>query len=63
MFEVDLSGPLIAVFGGEGSGLPASLLGTADLTLRIPLERDIESLNVAAAVAMTCYERMRQLQS
>ncbi|MGD8790012.1 MAG: RNA methyltransferase, partial [Burkholderiales bacterium] len=27
MFEVDLSGPLIAVFGGEGSGLPASLLG------------------------------------
>lgn len=60
LMGMDLSGPLLVLFGGEGAGLPADLTSDADLLVRIPLENDIESLNVAAAVAMFCYERMRQ---
>ena len=60
LMEADLSGPLLLMFGGEGAGLAENLVSKADLTVRIPLTNDIESLNVGAAVAMICYERMRQ---
>jgi len=59
--QVNLSGPLLAIFGGEGTGLPDSLMTGSDLTVQIPLRNGIESLNVGAAVAMFCYERLRQV--
>ena len=61
--NVDLSGPLLAVFGGEGGGLPDQLIASTDLTVRIPLTNGVESLNVGAAIAMFCYERLRQVAS
>lgn len=60
LMEADLSGPLLLIFGGEGAGLAESLISKADHTVRIPLGNEIESLNVGAAVAIVCYERMRQ---
>ncbi len=63
LMDADLSGPALVMFGGEGTGLQPELIAIADATLRIPLRSDIESLNVGAAVAMTCYERMRQAGS
>jgi len=60
LMEADLSGPVLLLFGGEGAGLPANLIDGADLTVRIPLDNALESLNIGAAVAMVCYERMRQ---
>jgi len=59
----DLSGPLLVMFGSEGGGLAHDLMTRADLRVRIPLANDIESLNVGAAVAMICYERMRQVRT
>jgi RNA methyltransferase, TrmH family len=56
----DLSAPLLVMIGGEGAGLSAELMACADLAVRIPLENDVESLNVGAAVAMICYEHLRQ---
>ena len=60
LFEIDLSAPVIVMIGGEGAGLSAKLIASADLAARIPLENDVESLNVGAAVAMICYEHLRQ---
>ena len=61
LMEADLSGAVLLVFGGEGAGLAKGLVSMADLTVQIPLGNEIESLNVGAAVAMICYERMRQV--
>ncbi len=60
LMEIDLSGSVLAVFGGEGAGLSRELTDQASVAVRIPLQNNIESLNVGAAVAMVCYERLRQ---
>lgn len=60
LMDVGLSRPLLVVFGAEGAGLRREVLVRASLTVRIPLQRHIESLNVAAAAAMVCYEQVRQ---
>lgn len=61
LMNADLSGSVLAIFGGEGAGLSSELTARAGVTVKIPLQNDIESLNVGAAVAMFCYERLRQL--
>jgi TrmH family RNA methyltransferase len=48
------------IVGGEGAGLSPELIASADLTVCIPLNKGIESLNVGAAVAMICYEHLGQ---
>jgi len=61
LHTLDLTGPLAVLFGGEGVGLPKQLTDKAGAIASIPLANGIESLNVAAAVAMVCYERLRQM--
>ncbi|MDO4581245.1 MAG: tRNA (uridine(34)/cytosine(34)/5-carboxymethylaminomethyluridine(34)-2'-O)-methyltransferase TrmL [Bacillota bacterium] len=49
------------VFGKETRGLPESLLAAhADHCVRIPMGRDIRSLNLANSVAIILYEALRQ---
>ena len=60
MLDANLSGSVLAVFGGEGAGLTDEMTASASIAVRIPLQNSIESLNVGAAVAMFCYERLRQ---
>ena len=55
-----LGAPLLLMMGGEGAGLDPELADLADFCVRIPLKNDMESLNVGAAVAMICYEQLRQ---
>jgi TrmH family RNA methyltransferase len=50
-------------FGSEGAGLSESTLAQCRLRVRIPIERDIESLNVAAAAAVCLFERRRRRQA
>ena len=47
-------------FGSEGSGLSAAVLARCALRVRIPMSRDVESLNVAAAAAVCLFERRRR---
>jgi len=47
-------------FGSEGAGLSAAVLAQCGLRLRVPMVRDIESLNVAAAAAVCLFERRRR---
>ena len=48
-------------FGSEGGGLSQAVLARCMLRVRIPLSRDIESLNVAAAAAVCLFERRRRV--
>jgi TrmH family RNA methyltransferase len=58
--EVDLRGPSAILLGGEGPGLPQSLIGEADERITIPMRHPVESLNVAIAAALILYEASRQ---
>ena len=53
--EVPASGRLALLLGTEGDGLSARWLDAADLAVRIPMRRGVDSLNVAAAAAIACY--------
>jgi TrmH family RNA methyltransferase len=59
-FDTDLRGPLVWLFGAEGQGLSPALRARADEILNIPMAEGIESLNVAAAVAICLFEQLRQ---
>jgi TrmH family RNA methyltransferase len=56
----DFSGPSAILFGGEGSGLPPSILDAAAETARIELRPGVESLSVSAAAAVVLFEAARQ---
>jgi tRNA G18 (ribose-2'-O)-methylase SpoU len=43
------------VFGAEGPGVSRRWREQADLRVRIPMARGVDSLNVAAAAAVVCY--------
>jgi TrmH family RNA methyltransferase len=57
---VDLTGPVALVLGSEAHGLPSSVTDAVDLRLTIPMEGRSESLNVAMAGAVLCFEALRQ---
>lgn len=51
----DLPGPIAAVFGSEGPGLRSSTRRIIDRCARIPMDAGIDSLNIAASVAVVGY--------
>jgi TrmH family RNA methyltransferase len=57
---VDLTAPTALVFGNEAHGIPVGLDDRLDGLLTIPLETRAESLNVASAAAVLCFEAARQ---
>jgi TrmH family RNA methyltransferase len=58
--EADLSGPLALVLGSEAHGLPGHLAGAVDAVVTIPMAGRTESLNVAMAGTILCFEALRQ---
>ena len=50
---------LAVIMGTEGDGLPHSTIAAADYTVRIPMHHGVDSLNVAAAAAVTFWELRR----
>jgi TrmH family RNA methyltransferase len=58
--EADLAGPLALVLGSEAHGLPTALLDTVDQRVTIPMAGRSESLNVAMAGSVLCFESLRQ---
>ena len=61
IYACDLTGKVAFLFGNEGAGLSPALLAAATRPITIPMQGKIESLNVAAAVAICLFERVRQL--
>lgn len=62
MFERDFTKRSAVLFGTEHSGLSDFWYGKGQNTL-IPMTGSIDSLNLSNAVAITCYEALRQKKS
>jgi TrmH family RNA methyltransferase len=57
---VDLAAPVSIVVGNEAEGLAPGLEGCLDARVTIPMAGRTESLNVAMATAVICFEAARQ---
>ena len=57
---VDLRGPVALVLGNEAHGLPPGVAEAVDEAVTIPMAGRAESLNVAMAGTVLCFEAMRQ---
>ena len=60
MYELNLKGPIGLVIGNEGEGVSRLVRGKCDLTARIPMQGDIDSLNASVAAGVLAYEIVRQ---
>lgn len=61
--SVDLTSPVALVLGGEANGLSPGLLDRVDGRITIPMVRGTESLNVAMAATVLCFEAARQREA
>ena len=57
--EAKLSGKIVLVLGAEGKGIRRLTRDRCDYLLRIPIDREMESLNISAAAAISLYELNR----
>ncbi|MCI5697574.1 MAG: RNA methyltransferase [Clostridiales bacterium] len=62
-YQADLSENLILVMGNEGNGVSGEVEGLSELSLNIPTEGELESLNVATAGAILMMDSLRQRRS
>jgi 23S rRNA (guanosine2251-2'-O)-methyltransferase len=60
LWEVELEGGLVLVFGAEGKGVRPLVRRSCDGAVAIPLAGRVESLNVSVAAALLLYEAARQ---
>ena len=60
LFDIDFTGPVAILIGGEGQGLAAALAEHADERVTIPMQAPVESLNAAVTAALIVYEASRQ---
>ncbi len=63
LYELDLSGPLAIVLGGEGEGLRRLTRERCDALAALPMLGGVESLNVSVAAGVCLYEALRQRQA
>jgi TrmH family RNA methyltransferase len=63
IYTIDLRAPSAWLFGHEGQGVSEKLLALASERLSIPQSTQVESLNVAASVAVCLFEQRRQQNS
>lgn len=60
IFSADFRGPHAIVMGSEGSGMRRLTEKNCDFIVKIPMEGEIESLNVSVAAGVTLAEAYRQ---
>ena len=54
--KMDKKGRLAIVMGSEGKGMRRLIEESCDLTVRLPIAENVESLNVSTAAAVVLYE-------
>jgi len=62
-YEVDYSGKVAIVVGSEGQGIRHLVRKRCDFLATIPMQGQIKSLNVSAAVSAVLFERQRQINA
>ena len=60
LYEAQLPDRTAVVVGNEANGLPSELVPYLDRTVRIPMLGPADSLNVAVASAVVCFELLRR---
>ena len=60
--QLDYTGHIAIVVGSEGKGIRKKVIGHCDFLGNIPMQGDINSLNVSAAVSAILFERLRQIK-
>ena len=61
-WEVDLTGDLLLVVGGERDGIPPAVLARCDHVIAVPMAGFVPSYNLQGPVAVVAVERLRQLR-
>ena len=60
LYEIDLKGPVALVFGSEDQGISKGLLKILTDQAKLPMTKEIQSLNVSVACGVVFYELVRQ---
>jgi len=60
IFDAELTGSVAIVMGSEGKGLRLLTQQQCDQLVKIPMSKDVESLNVSVATGIILYEVVRQ---
>lgn len=60
--EIDWNEPRLLIFGSEAHGLNSEERAKVDESLLIPMENDVESLNLAVACGVILFEAKRQAE-
>ena len=58
--KLDKNGRLAMVMGSEGKGMRRLIEESCDVTVRLPIAENVESLNVSTAAAVVLYELSRK---
>ena len=61
VWEAPMGGRLCLVMGSEGDGISHLVLENCDFTCKLPQRGRVESLNVAQAATVMCYEWLRRV--
>ena len=60
LYDMDLTEPTIWIAGSEGMGISDNIRQRMTEAISIPMDHDIESLNVAISLAICLFEQKRQ---
>lgn len=60
LYQIDLTTPSAIIMGSEGSGLRALTKKSCDQLAMIPMQGNVESLNVSVATGISLFEASRQ---
>lgn len=58
--DADFSKPSVLMFGSEAKGLSKELVKLADKKITIPMQKNVESLNLSISVGALCYQAFGQ---
>ena len=61
-YEIDYKEKIVIVIGSEGKGIMDKVIRYFDFKSTKPMQGNINSLNVSAAVAAILFERLRQVK-
>lgn len=62
LYEADLPGPIAWVLGAEGEGMRRLTRESCDMLVRIPMDGEVESLNVSVCAGICLFESVRRKQ-